>query len=158
MRLPISEIDREWYPAHPTRRGPDLFRPQSGLIVSMRRMLAGVLYVAADPHVALIESFQIAGLHPVLTASKLRDRSSSRIRIRRAARLVNLAQSGRAHTDWIGADARIFRATNTPSGTASHERFETIPNRRTAFFIDLAMIPRGLLRPGSLKSRMMCRI
>jgi hypothetical protein len=35
----------------------------------------------ADSHVAFIESFQIAGIRPVVTESKLRERSLSRIRI-----------------------------------------------------------------------------
>jgi hypothetical protein len=46
----------------------------------------GVLYVGADPHVAFIESFQISGIHPAVTESKLKERSLSRIRIRRPLR------------------------------------------------------------------------
>jgi len=72
-----------------------------------------VLYVGCDPHVAFIESFQIAGIRPVVTESKLRERSLSRIRIRRPARLVDLAESGGLTR--IGADARIFTASYTVS-------------------------------------------
>lgn len=54
-----------------------------------------------------------AGLHPVITESKLRERSLSRIRIRRAVRLANLAESGALTR--IGADARVFTAKYTVS-------------------------------------------
>jgi hypothetical protein len=63
--------------------------------------------------VAFIESFQIAGIHPAVTESKLRERSLSRIRIRRPLRLVNLGETGALTR--IGADARIFTATYTVS-------------------------------------------
>jgi hypothetical protein len=66
------------------------------------------LYVGADPQVAFIESLQIAGIRPAVTESKLRERSLSRILVRRPVRLVNLAESGALTR--IGADARIFTA------------------------------------------------
>ena len=52
------------------------------------------MYVGVDPYVAVIESFQIAGIRPVITESKLKERSLSRIRMRGALRLVNLVDSG----------------------------------------------------------------
>ena len=73
----------------------------------------GVLYAGADPHVAFIESFQIAGIHPVVTESKLKERTLSLIRIRGPVRLVNLAESGALTR--VGGDARIFTASYTMS-------------------------------------------
>lgn len=106
--LPISEIDREWYRSHTTSRRPIYFGRNRAYRFDAPDGDYGVLYVGADPHVACIESFQIAGLHPVVTESKLRERSLSRIHIRRPVRLVNLAASGALTR--IGADARIFTA------------------------------------------------
>lgn len=53
------------------------------------------------------------GAHPVVTESKLKERSLSRIRVRGTVRLVNLAESGALTR--IGADARIFTAGYTVS-------------------------------------------
>lgn len=113
IALPISEIDREWYRSHPSRRGPIHFGRNRSYRFDAPDGEYGVLYVGADPHVAFIESFQIAGLHPVITESKLRERSLSRIRIRRPVRLANLAESGALTR--IGADARVFTAKYTVS-------------------------------------------
>jgi hypothetical protein len=113
IKLPISEIDREWYRSHPTRRGAVYFGRKRAFRFDAPDGQYGVLYVGADPHVAFIESFQIAGLHPVVTESKLKERSLSRIRIHGPARLVNLAESGGLTR--IGADARIFTAGYTVS-------------------------------------------
>lgn len=113
IKLPISEIDREWYRSHPTRRDAVYFGRKGAYRFDAPDGEYGVLYVGANPHVAFIESFQIAGIHPAVTESKLKDRSLSRIRARGAVRLVNLAESG-ALTK-IGADARIFTASYTVS-------------------------------------------
>ncbi len=113
ITLPISEVDREWYRSHPSHREPIFFGKNRAYRFDAPAGEYGVLYVGADPHVAFIESFQIAGLHPAITESKLRERSLSRIRIRRPARLVNLAESGALTR--IGADGRIFTATYTVS-------------------------------------------
>jgi hypothetical protein len=107
--LPISEVDREWYRSHTTRRGPIYFGRNRAYRFDAPDGEYGVLYAGADPHVAFIESFQIAGIHPVITESKLRERSLSRVHTRRLLRLVNLAESG-ALTQ-VGADARIFTAS-----------------------------------------------
>ena len=109
INLPISEMDREWWRSHPTRRGAVFFGRNRAYRFDAPDGDYGVLYVGADPHVAFIESFQIAGIRPVVTESKLRERSLSRIRIRRPARLVDLAESGGLTR--IGADARIFTAS-----------------------------------------------
>ena len=82
IRLPISEIDRKWYRSHPTRRGPIYFGRNRAHRFDAPDSEYGVLYAGADPHVAFIESFQIAGLRPMITESKLRERSLSRIRLR----------------------------------------------------------------------------
>jgi RES domain len=111
IALPISEVDREWYRSHPTRRGAIYFGRNRAYRFDAPDGEYGVLYVGADPHVAFIESFQIAGTHPVVTEAKLRERSLSRIRIRRPLRLVNLAESGALTR--IGADARVFTASYT---------------------------------------------
>jgi hypothetical protein len=123
IKLPISEIDREWYRSHPTRRGAVYFGRNRRYRFDAPDSDYGVLYVGADPHVAFIESFQVAGVHPVVTESKLKERSLSRIRIHGPARLVNLAESGALTR--IGADARIFTASYTVSqrwsrGVQSH--------------------------------------
>lgn len=109
IALPISEIDREWYRSHPSRRGPIYFGRKRAYRFDAPNGEYGVLYAAADPYVAFIESFQIAGIHPAVSESKLRERSLSRIRIRRSVRLVNLAESGALTR--VGADARIFTAS-----------------------------------------------
>ena len=111
IALPIAEIDRDWYRSHPSRRGPIFFGKHRAYRFDAPDGEYGVLYVGADPHVAFIESFQIAGLHPAVTESQLRERSLSRIRIHRPARLVKLAESGALTR--IGADARMFTATYT---------------------------------------------
>lgn len=113
IALPISEIDRVWYRSHLTRRGAIYFGRNRAYRFDAPDGEYGVLYVGADPHVAFIESFQITGVHPVVTESKLRERALARIRIRRAVRLVNLAESGALIR--IGADARIFTTTYTVS-------------------------------------------
>ena len=113
IKLPISEIEREWYRSHPTRRGAVYFGRNRAHRFDAPDGEYGVLYVGADPHVAFIETFQIAGIRPAVTESKLRERSLSRIRIRRPVRLVNLAESGALMR--IGADARIFTAGYTVS-------------------------------------------
>jgi hypothetical protein len=113
IRLPISEIDQEWYRSHPSRREPIYFGRNRAYRFDAPDAQYGVLYVGADPHVAFVESFQIAGLHPVITEAKLRERSLSRIRIGRPVRLVDLAGSGALTR--IGADARIFTAKYTVS-------------------------------------------
>jgi len=111
--LPISGIGRDWYRSHPTRRGAIYFGRKRAYRFDAPDGEYGVLYAGADPHVAFIESFQIAGIHPVVTESKLKERSLSRIRIRGPVRLVNLAESGALTR--IGADARIFTASHTVS-------------------------------------------
>ena len=63
IRLPISESDREWYRSHPTRRGAIHFGRNRAYRFDAPDGEYGVLYVGADPHVAFVESFQIAG-HP----------------------------------------------------------------------------------------------
>jgi hypothetical protein len=108
VRLPISEIDRDWYRSHPARHGAIYFGRNRAHRFDAPAGEYGVLYVGADPHVAFIESFQIAGIHPAVTESKLAERALSRIRIRRPVRLVDLAGSGGLTR--IGADARIFTA------------------------------------------------
>jgi hypothetical protein len=113
IRLPISRIDREWYRSHPTRRGAIHFGRNRLYRFDAPDGEYGVLYAGADPHVAFIESFQIAGIHPVVTESTLKERSLSRIRIRGPVQLVNLAESGALTR--IGADARIFTASYTIS-------------------------------------------
>jgi hypothetical protein len=113
ITLPISEITRDWYRSHLTRYSAIHFGRNRAYRFDAPDGEYGVLYVGVDPHVAFIESFQIAGVHPVVTESKLRERSLSRIRVRRPVRLVNLAESG-ALTK-IGADARIFTARYTVS-------------------------------------------
>jgi hypothetical protein len=113
IKLPISEMDRQWYRSHSTRRGAIYFGRNRAYRFDAPNGRYGVLYVGADPHVAFIESFQIAGIHPAVTESKLRERSLTRIRTRRPVRLVNLAESGTL--TWIGADARIFTAGYTVS-------------------------------------------
>lgn len=113
IELPIAEIDREWYRSHPTRRGPIYFGRNRAYRFDAPDGEYGVLYVGADPHVAFIETFQIGGIRPAVTESKLRERSLSRIHIRRPVRLVNLAESGALTR--IGADARIFTAGYTVS-------------------------------------------
>jgi RES domain len=111
VKLPISEIDRDWYRSHPTRRGAVHFGRNRAYRFDAPDGEYGVLYAGADPYVAFIESFQIAGIYPVVTESKLKERSLSRIRIGGPARLVNLAESGALTR--IGADARIFTASYT---------------------------------------------
>ncbi len=111
VTLPIKQIDREWFRSHPSRHGPIFFGRNRAYRFDAPDGEYGVLYIGADPHVAFIESFQIAGLDPAVTESTLRDRSLSRIRLRRPARLVNLAESGALTR--IGADARIFTASYT---------------------------------------------
>jgi len=113
IALPISEIDREWYRSHSSRRVAIHFGRTRSYRFDAPDGDYGVLYVGADPHVAFIESFQIAGLHPVITESKLRDRSLSLIRIRRPVRLANLADTGGLTR--VGADARVFTAKYTVS-------------------------------------------
>lgn len=113
ITLPISEIDREWYRSHPTRRGAIYFGRNRAYRFDAPNGEYGVLYVGADPHVAFIESFQIAGIRPAVTEAKLKERSFSRIRTRGAVRLVNLADSGTLTR--VGADARIFTASYTVS-------------------------------------------
>jgi hypothetical protein len=113
ISLPVSEIDREWYRSHPSRRDPIYFGRNRAYRFDAPSGDYGVLYVGADPYVTFIESFQIAGLRPAITESKLKERSLSRIRVSRPVRLVNLAESGALTR--IGADARIFTATYTVS-------------------------------------------
>ena len=113
ITLPISEIDRDWYRSHPTRHGAIHFGRNRAYRFDAPEGEYGVLYVGGDPHVAFIESFQIAGIRPAITESKLIERSLSRIQIRRPVRLVNLAESGGLTR--IGADARIFTAGYTVS-------------------------------------------
>ncbi len=112
IALPISGIDREWYRSHPVRRGAIYFGRNRAYRFDAPEGEYGVLYVGADPHVAFIESFQIAGIHPAVTESKLRQRSVSRIRTRGPARLVDLADSGALTPDRSGcADfhCQLFR-------------------------------------------------
>jgi hypothetical protein len=113
ITLPISEIDRDWYRSHPTRRGAPYFGRNRAYRFDAPEGEYGVLYVGADPHVAFIESFQISGIRPAVTESKLRERSLSRIHIRRPVRVVSLAESGGLTR--IGADARIFTTGYTVS-------------------------------------------
>jgi hypothetical protein len=113
INLPISQIDREWYRSHPTRRGAIYFGRNRAYRFDAPDGEYGVLYVGADQHVAFIESFQIAGIHPAVTESKLRERSLSRIQTRRPLRLLNLGETGALTR--IGADARIFTASYTVS-------------------------------------------
>ena len=113
ITLPISEISGEWYRSHPSRYGAIYFGRNRAYRFDAPDGEYGVLYVGVDPHVAFIESFQIAGIRPVVTESKLKERSLSRIRTPRPARLVNLAKSGALTR--IGADARIFTASYTIS-------------------------------------------
>lgn len=100
-------------PVASARRGPVYFGRNRAYRFDAPDGEYRVLYVGADAHVAFIESFQIAGIHPVITESKLKGRSLSRVHIRRPARLVNLAESGALAR--IGADARIFTASYSVS-------------------------------------------
>ena len=109
ITLPIAEVDRDWYRSHPTRHGPIYFGQNRAHRFDAPNGEYGVLYVGADPHVAFVESLQIAGIHPAVTESKLKELSLSRTRIRGPVRLVNLAESGALTR--IGADARIFTAS-----------------------------------------------
>jgi hypothetical protein len=113
IELPISEIDREWYRSHPTRRGAVYFGRNRAYQFDAPDGEYGVLYVGADLNVAFIESFQIAGIHPAITEAQLKERSLSRIRTRDAVRLVNLADSGALTR--IGADGRLFTASYSVS-------------------------------------------
>ena len=113
IKLPISEIDHEWYRSHPSRRDAIYFGRNRAYRFDAPEGEYGVLYVGADPHVAFIETFQIAGIHPAVTESKIKERSLSRVLTRGPARLVNLANSGALAR--IGADARIFTAGYTVS-------------------------------------------
>jgi hypothetical protein len=108
IKLPISEVDREWYRSHATRHGPIYFGRNRAYRFDAPDGEYGVLYAGADPHVAFIESFQIAGIRPIVTESTLRQRSLSLVRVGRPVRLVNLAGSGGLTR--IGADARVFTA------------------------------------------------
>jgi hypothetical protein len=124
--LPISEIDRDWYRSHPALRSAIYFGRKRAYRFDAPDGEYGVLYAGADPHVAFIESFQIAGIHPAITESKLKERSISRIRTHGPVRLVNLAESGALTR--IGADARIFTASYTVSQHWSRA-IETHPER-----------------------------
>jgi len=126
IRLPISEIRRDWYRSHPTRHGAIYFGRNRAYRFDAPAGEYGVLYLGADPHVAFIESFQIAGIHPVVTESKLKERSLSRIRTQRPVRLADLAESGALTR--IGADARIFIAGHTVSQRWSRA-IQTHPDR-----------------------------
>ncbi len=149
IKLPIAEIDREWYRSHPTGRGAVYFGRNRAYRFDAPDGEYGVLYVGADAHVAFIESFQVSGVRPAVTESKLKERSLSRIRISGSVRLVNLAESGALTR--IGADARIFTAGYTFSqrwSRAIHEH----PDKPTAFCIDLATTQRESRRPCSIES------
>jgi hypothetical protein len=122
IKLPIAEIDSEWYRSHPTRRGAVYFGRNRAYRFDAPDGEYGVLYVGADPHVAFIESFQVAGIRPVVTESKLKERSLSRIRISGSVRLVSLAESGALTR--IGADARIFTASYAVSQRWSRAIYE----------------------------------
>ena len=113
IRLPISEFDGEWYRSHATRREPIHFGRNRAYRFDAPDGEYGVLYAGADPYVAFIETFQIAGVRPVVTESKLKERSLSRIRTRRPVGLVNLGASGTLTR--IGADARILTANYSVS-------------------------------------------
>lgn len=113
IKLPIAEIGSEWYRSHPTRRGAVYFGRNRAYRFDAPDGEYGVLYVEADADVAFIESFQVSGVWPAVTESKLKERSLSRIRISGTVRLVNLGESGGLTR--IGADARIFTAGYTVS-------------------------------------------
>ena len=51
-------------PVAPDPPRVDLFWAESGYRFDAPDGEYGVLYVGADPHVAFIETFQIAGIHP----------------------------------------------------------------------------------------------
>jgi hypothetical protein len=109
IKLPISEVDREWYRSHSTRRRAIYFGRNRAYRFDAPDGEYGVLYVGAYAHVAFIETFQIAGIHPFVTESELKRRSLARIHTRRPLRLVNLGESGALTR--IGADARICVAS-----------------------------------------------
>ncbi|SPF54808.1 RES domain protein [Candidatus Sulfopaludibacter sp. SbA4] len=109
ITLPISGTDRDWYRSHSTRHGAIYFGRNRAYRFDAPDGEYGVLYAGADRHVAFIESFQIAGIHPAVAESKLKEHSLSRIRIHGSVRLVNLAESGALTR--IGGDARIFTAS-----------------------------------------------
>jgi hypothetical protein len=75
IKLPVSEIDREWCRSHPTRRDAVYFGRNRAYRFDAPDGEYGVLYVAANPYVSFIETFQIAGVHPAVMESKLKERS-----------------------------------------------------------------------------------
>jgi hypothetical protein len=63
ITLPITEIDRDWYRSHPTRRGAVYFGRNRAYRFDAPDGEYGLLYAGGDPHVVFIESFQIVGIH-----------------------------------------------------------------------------------------------
>ena len=74
ITVPISGIDGVWYRSHPTSRAAIYFGRNRAFRFDAPDGEYGILYAGADPHVAFIESFQIAGIHPAVTESMLKER------------------------------------------------------------------------------------
>lgn len=106
ISLPLREIKSLWFRSHVRARDPLYFGRNQAFRFDAPDGSFGILYLAADPHVAFIESFQILGVEPVITESALNERWLSQITASRPLRLIDLATSGGLVR--IGCDARIF--------------------------------------------------
>lgn len=109
----IFTSDREWFRVHRLGRDPIHFGTAATFRYDAPRGEYGVLYAAADPHCAFIETLgQETGCR-IVTWSELARREWARIRVSRPLRLIDLATSGGLAR--IGADARLFAGNHAVS-------------------------------------------
>lgn len=103
--LPLRTIGSRWYRIHGAGRKPIFFgRSRTGRFDDPEAKL-GVLYLAADPACAFIETIGQALGRRVVTAPELALHRLSEVHPPRSLRLVDLTGAGLSR---IGADARLF--------------------------------------------------
>ena len=102
--LPIVESRGAWFRIHRLDYEPLFFGRSGESRFDARSGEYGVLYVAADPTGAFVETLGRATGERLVSLTELRRRGLSRITVRRPLRLVDLTGTGLAQ---IGAEERL---------------------------------------------------
>jgi hypothetical protein len=103
-QLPLFEIDASWSRIHQSRHSPLFFGKSGNNRYDAPAQEYGVMYVAADPHGAFIETFGSQTGVRVVSRAELALRSISTLACNRPLNLVDFTGSGLAR---LGADGRL---------------------------------------------------
>lgn len=102
--LPLARLRGPWFRGHRAGRDPLFFGATRDNRFDDPRGRFGVLYLAADPFGAFIETFGHQTGSRIVTRTALEERALSRVEARRALRVVDLTGRGLPR---LGADERL---------------------------------------------------